>query len=57
LCWIYCPDSSIIVEEAKIKGFDYNHCKGCGICSTQCPVDAIEMVEETKFILEKKGGE
>lgn len=49
LCWVYCPDSSIIVEDAKIKGFDYEHCKGCGICSAQCPRDAIKMVEETKF--------
>ena len=55
LCWVYCPDSSIIVEEAKIKGFDYVHCKGCGICSAQCPKDAIEMVEETKFVLQEKG--
>jgi len=48
LCWIYCPDSSIIVEDGKIKNIDYEHCKGCGICSVQCPVDAIKMVEEAK---------
>ncbi len=48
LCWIYCPDSSIIVEDGKIKGIDYEHCKGCGICSTQCPVKAIKMVEEVR---------
>jgi len=46
ICWIYCPDSSIIVEEGKIKGIDYAHCKGCGICSIQCPRKAIKMVEE-----------
>ena len=48
-CWIYCPDSSIIVEEEKLRGFDLDHCKGCGICSSVCPVDAIEMVEEAEF--------
>lgn len=48
LCWIYCPDSSIVVEDGKIKGIDYEHCKGCGICSAQCPVKAIKMVKEVK---------
>ena len=48
LCWIYCPDSSIVVEDGKIRGIDYEHCKGCGICSAQCPVKAIKMVKEVK---------
>ena len=55
LCWVYCPDSSIITEEGKIRSFDYDHCKGCGICSVQCPVDAIEMIEEAKVNLPEKG--
>ena len=46
LCWVYCPDSSILVEEEEMVGYDYDHCKGCGICAAVCPVDAIEMVEE-----------
>ena len=45
-CWIYCPDSSIIVKEEKMEGIDYAHCKGCGICSKVCPAKAISMVEE-----------
>jgi 2-oxoacid:acceptor oxidoreductase delta subunit (pyruvate/2-ketoisovalerate family) len=51
ICWIYCPDSSILVEEGKHKGFDLEHCKGCGICAEVCPpkIRAIEMVEEAKF--------
>jgi len=32
-CWVYCPDSAIIVEDEKIKGVKYSHCKGCGICA------------------------
>ena len=44
-CWVFCPDSSIIVEDGKIAGFDYDHCKGCGICARECPPknNAIEM--------------
>lgn len=45
-CWIYCPDSSIIVKEEKMESIDYAHCKGCGICSKVCPAKAISMVEE-----------
>lgn len=49
LCWIYCPDSSVIVENKEMKGFRYNHCKGCGICDNVCPFDAIKIVEESKY--------
>lgn len=49
ICWIYCPDSSIIVEDGKVIAIDYDHCKGCGICAEECPVDAIEMRDENEF--------
>ncbi len=49
-CWIYCPDSSVIVKDGKRGEFDYEHCKGCGICAHECPGKkgnkAIVMVEE-----------
>ena len=58
ICWVYCPDSAIIVENEKIKGIDYDHCKGCGICAAECPVNAITMKNESEFGIEKslKGG-
>ncbi len=46
ICWVYCPDSSVIVKDGKMTGFDYDHCKGCGICAHECPKDAIEMILE-----------
>jgi pyruvate ferredoxin oxidoreductase delta subunit len=46
-CWVYCPDASIQVDDEKMAGIDYDHCKGCGICSAICPANAIEMVTET----------
>lgn len=47
-CWVYCPDDAVIVEGGKMKGFDYDHCKGCGICAHECPpkVKCITMVDE-----------
>ena len=48
ICWIYCPDSSIIVKDNKIEEIDLKHCKGCGICATECPVKAIKMVPEVE---------
>ena len=49
-CWIFCPDSSIIVEDGKVVDIDLDHCKGCGICAYECPpkVQAITMVLETE---------
>jgi pyruvate ferredoxin oxidoreductase delta subunit len=49
-CWVYCPDSAIIVRDGKNQGIDYDYCKGCGICASVCPpkVHAIEMEQERK---------
>lgn len=46
ICWLYCPDDSIVVESGKMVGFDYDYCKGCGICAEACPRKAIDMVPE-----------
>ena len=47
-CWIFCPDSSVMVEAGKVVAIDYDHCKGCGICSAVCPTKqkSIIMTEE-----------
>jgi pyruvate ferredoxin oxidoreductase delta subunit len=46
LCWVVCPDNSIIVENGKMTGFDYDHCKGCGVCTKQCHFKALDFVPE-----------
>jgi len=46
LCWVYCPEPSIIRKEDDSVEIDYDFCKGCGICADVCPVKAIEMVRE-----------
>ncbi len=47
-CWLFCPDSSVVVADGRFVGFDLDHCKGCGICAVECPPKAIQMVPETQ---------
>jgi len=46
VCGSYCPDGVIAVDEGGYPDIDYDHCKGCMICLTQCPTDAIIAVPE-----------
>jgi len=48
-CWILCPDSAVKVEDGKWGAFNYDHCKGCGICARECPpkIQAITMVRDS----------
>ena len=51
ICWVYCPDATVLLTEGKMSGFDLDHCKGCGICAQVCPAKpkAITMARETEF--------
>ncbi|GAB4308728.1 MAG: 4Fe-4S binding protein [Promethearchaeota archaeon] len=44
LCWLYCPEAT--ASRTVPPAFDYDHCKGCGICAEECPHQAIVMVPE-----------
>ena len=46
LCWLYCPEDTILRREDDMVYVDYEYCKGCGICANVCPVGAIRMVPE-----------
>ncbi len=43
MCIPVCPDSVIPVVNGKRGAFDYDHCKGCGICVKACHTGAITM--------------
>ena len=46
-CYGVCPDNAVIkLGPGKRFEFDYDYCKGCGICATECPCGAIDMVAE-----------
>ena len=46
LCWLYCPDSAILLDGTRFAGFDLDYCKGCELCADVCPTSAIEMVPD-----------
>ncbi len=52
ICWMVCPDAAVNLKDDKVVGFDYDHCKGCGICDKECPTKpdkrAINMEKERK---------
>jgi pyruvate ferredoxin oxidoreductase delta subunit len=54
LCWVFCPDTSVRVKDEKFLEFDYDHCKGCGVCANECPSEAIVMVPEGCELREAK---
>jgi len=46
-CYGVCPDNAVIkLGPGKRFAFNYDYCKGCGICVSECPCGAIEMVPE-----------
>ena len=46
-CFGVCPDNAVIkLGPMERYEFDYDFCKGCGICVKECPCGAIEMVPE-----------
>ncbi|MDX2299529.1 MAG: NAD(P)-binding protein [Xanthomonadaceae bacterium] len=46
-CYGVCPDNAVIkLGPGKRFAFNYDYCKGCGVCVAECPCGAIEMVPE-----------
>ncbi|HCA27695.1 MAG TPA: glutamate synthase [Betaproteobacteria bacterium] len=50
-CWTLCPDEAVLkTQELARDGshyiFDYDYCKGCGLCAQECPCGFIVMEEE-----------
>lgn len=46
-CYGVCPDNAVIkLGPGKRFEFNYDYCKGCGLCVAECPCGAISMVPE-----------
>ncbi len=43
-----CPDNAVLkLGPGKRFQFNYDYCKGCGMCAAECPCGAVQMVAET----------
>jgi 2-oxoacid:acceptor oxidoreductase delta subunit (pyruvate/2-ketoisovalerate family) len=46
-CYGVCPDNAVMkLGPGKRFQFNYDYCKGCGLCAAECPCGAIDMVPE-----------
>jgi 2-oxoacid:acceptor oxidoreductase delta subunit (pyruvate/2-ketoisovalerate family) len=46
-CYGVCPDNAVIkLGPGNRFRFNYDYCKGCGVCAAECPCGAIRMVPE-----------
>ncbi len=46
-CLYFCPDICVSKKNGTYE-FDYDYCKGCGICSHECCAGVIQMVQEAQ---------
>ena len=45
-CYTFCPEAAYEEDDYGYFNPNYDYCKGCGICSVECPSMCIQMVEE-----------
>jgi NADPH-dependent glutamate synthase beta subunit-like oxidoreductase len=46
-CYGVCPDNAVIkLGPGQRFRFNFDYCKGCGVCVAECPCGAIKMVPE-----------
>ena len=50
-CWTLCPDSAVLktstpASDGSFYIFDYDYCKGCGLCAVECPSGYIAITAE-----------
>lgn len=46
ICYLYCPEGTMIFKPDSGPEVNLTFCKGCGICASECPRKAISMKPE-----------
>lgn len=46
ICYLYCPDACVELNDEGYYQANLFYCKGCGICARECWTGAITMIEE-----------
>lgn len=60
-CWVFCPEEAYRIKDGQTKSgkprkeiceINYYHCKGCGLCVKECPVNKKGQNEAIEFVHE-----
>jgi pyruvate ferredoxin oxidoreductase gamma subunit len=46
LCFVWCPEAAISLDEHDLPIVDYDECKGCLLCAHECPTHAFTIEKE-----------
>lgn len=46
LCFVWCPEAAITLDEQEYPRVDYTVCKGCLLCAHECPTHAFTVEKE-----------
>jgi 2-oxoacid:acceptor oxidoreductase delta subunit (pyruvate/2-ketoisovalerate family) len=46
ICYLYCPEGTMVFKSATGPEINLTYCKGCGICASECPRKAISLKPE-----------
>ncbi len=49
ICYTYCPEGCISVDEQGYPSINYDNCKGCMVCTIECPRKAIKIEREAPW--------
>ncbi len=46
LCFVWCPEAAISLDQDEFPVVDYDVCKGCLLCAHECPTHAFRVEQE-----------